>query len=200
MLRSNPVANWISWVSRHPNDFLLTSGTLITGLATVALAIVTIVLYRGNLHLIALNTKQFNRRFLSQVYKDLLKLMIDTLQTIRIWIADLQKSTQGFVPGSTVSREELERQRDVAIRVGIKMDLFPNVRINPLSNAWMKLLSEGLQEFANLYKEEDRDEDGNYRIADDDRFAAIERLLAIATNLDSQREEIAKAMSVELSL
>lgn len=64
----------------------------------------------------------------------------------------------------------------------------------------MKLLGEGLQEFANLYKEEDRDEDGNYRIADGDRFAAIERLSAIATNLDSQREEIAKAMSIELSL
>lgn len=69
-----------------------------------------------------------------------------------------------------------------------------------MSNAWMKLLGEGLQEFANLYKEEDRDEDGNYRIADGDRFAAIERLSAIATNLDSQREEIAKAMSIELSL
>lgn len=200
MLQANPLTNWISWVSRHPNEFLLTSGALVTGFATFALALLTIVLYKGNLHLIALNTKQFNRRFLSQVYEDLLLLMHDTVQTIRVWIADLQNSSQGFLPGRTVTTEEVERQRAVAIRVGIKMDLFPNPKINPLSNAWMTLLGEEMQEFANLYKEENRNVNGNYLISDDDRFAAIERLSTRAADLDFQREEIAKAMSVELSL
>lgn len=198
--KTGSLTNWSSWISRHPNEFLQTTGALLTGLATLVLAVITIVMYQGNSRLIALNTKQFNRRFLSQIYEDLLLLMTDTLDTIRGWISDLENSTNGFIAGNTVSKEEVERQRGVAIKVGIKMDLYPNEKINPLSNDWMGLLGEEMTEFASLYREEYRDKYGRYAIPDADRLEAIKRLKAIADDLDSRREAIAKAMSVELRL
>lgn len=198
MLSSNSFTNWSSWVSRHPNEFLLTTGTLITGLATVTLAIITIILYRGNLQLIELNTSQFNKRFVGQRYEELLLLMNDTLKTIRDWISDLENCTGGFIPRNTVRREEVERQRDVAKVVAIKMDLYPDETINPLTIEWMLLLSEEIQAFSSLYKEENRDGQGNYYIAEADRRVAIDILTTNVNALESKREAIAKAMSVKL--
>ena len=123
----------------------------------------------------------------------------DSQKTIRNWISDLEQSTQGFIPGNTVRTEEIERQRDVAKVVGVKMDLYPNSTINPLTIAWMTLLSQEILTFRSLYREDNLDSEGNYTISDPDRIATMTRLSTIASDLDSRRDSIAKAMSVVLS-
>lgn len=200
MFVENSFTNWTSWVSRHPNEFLLTTGALVTGIATVVLALITIVLYKSNSRLIKLNVKQFNRRYISQLYEDLLLLMNDTLGTVNSWVTDLQNSTQGFMPGITVSREEVQRQRKVAIETGIKLDLYPNAQINPLIQDWMGLLAAEMIEFAGLYNENERDAKGNYTISDERRSAAIMRLKETAEKLESQKVAIIQAMSLELRI
>lgn len=145
-----------------------------------------------------MNGKQIKLEFLGKSYEEILSLMDATTITVGKWIVALGANSATFLPGNSVSIAEVTAQKAASDQVNIKLQLYPNARVNPVVFTWMEILLGIFEEFDSLYTNPVLN--GVITVSAQTRIDTLQRLEEGFTALKTQQQEVVKAMVKELKI
>ena len=145
-----------------------------------------------------MNGKQIKLEFLGMSYENILSLMDDTTITVEKWIDALEANPATFLPSQTVSLGEVTAQKAASDQVKIKLELYPNAKVNPVVLEWMAILLAIFDDFNSLYS--GPLVNGVVTVSIQTRNDTLTRLREGFTSLKTKREQVVKVMVKQLKI
>lgn len=145
-----------------------------------------------------MNGQQIKLEFLGKSYEELLLLMDATTKTVGKWVSVLGANSATFLPSNSVSLAEVTSQKAASDQVSIKLQLYPNSRVNPVVNTWMEILLSIFNDFNSLYA--GPVVNGNVTVSAQTRVDTHQRLEAGFAALNAKQQDVVAAMVKELKI
>lgn len=145
-----------------------------------------------------MNGNQIKLEFLGKSYEEILSLMDATTNTVGKWVSALGANSATFLPGNSVSLAEVTSQKAASNQVNIKLQLYPNSRVNPVVFAWMENLLSIFDDFDSLYA--GPVVNGVVTVSAQTRIDTLQRLEAGFAALKAQQQDVVAAMVKELKI